>query len=62
MGERVLLCLSADDLAELQRIVMDEDAAGALVFLTEVVLPRVEARRKQGMRSDLDGDNGRLSR
>ena len=62
MGERVLLCLSAGDLAELQRIVMDEDAAGALVFLTEIVVPRVEAQRKQGMKTDLGGENGRLSR
>ena len=43
MSQAVLLCLRERQIIEIQQLVMDEDAEGALAFLTSVVLPQLEA-------------------
>ena len=53
-NRKTAVAFSEDDLLELQRIIIDRDASGALVFLKRSVYDRI-ARSQQGrLKSHLD--------
>jgi len=56
----VTITLMDADLLRLQMIDVDRDAAEALAFLLERILPAVKAQREQKMTSHLDGGKGSL--
>ncbi len=41
MGDRIAVAFDEEDLAELERIVLDRDAEAALEYLRRIVWPRV---------------------
>lgn len=48
MSQAVLLCFRERQIIEIQQLVMDEDAEGALAFLASAVLPQIEPSGKVG--------------
>ncbi len=46
MGNRTAIAFDEEDLAELERIVLDRDAEAALEYLRRVVLERVRLARR----------------
>ena len=46
--EKVVIVFSAPEAVEAQRIVLDQDAAGALDLVTHVVAPQIEAILHRG--------------
>ena len=58
MNERVLVCFQERHVGEIQHLIIDEDAEGALEFLRSVVLPQLGENRRQtlGTRRKERGD------
>ena len=46
MGERLVVTLDEDDLAELEQVILDRDAGAALEYLKRVVWDRLQRARR----------------
>ena len=55
---RTVITLTGEDLVRLQQVLMDDDATGALGFLSDVVAEKVRCAQTESHRPQFEGGEG----